>query len=389
MLTINEYNDIQNDYDLLYDVPRSITIHRTPIIDPWRRYQSWKTRHKNMFGFKYVNKVISTLLRLITIPDHMNLWMPFAILRGLEIIKEHSLDTIYVSSPPNSSQVIGYLLKKFTKVKWIADLRDPIVGNIAEVHLIKPKDMLSRIELTIRKKLEELVVHNSDKVIVNTEHHRRELMEKFDIHKFHTIRNCFDEDEYSESDEGKYDKFTIAHLGSMYGLRKADILFRAIKSLEQEVDPGSLNLQVLFIGLNDGQLQQAVKDYGVDRYVRIKEMVPHKDAIEIMMRSHLLLLVKATGEGSYGQIPGKFFEYLGTKNKILCLGPRKSEVADIIYRSQAGYVIENDENELHTILREEYEYYLQGLGTSLSTPNIEEFNSRKMGRKLISLINNP
>ena len=53
----------------------------------------------------------------------------------------------------------------------------------------------------------------------------------------------------------------------------------------------------------------------------INKQVPHKIAIEIMMKSHLLLLVKATGKGSYGQIPAKFFEYIGVGTPVL-LFPR-------------------------------------------------------------------
>ena len=106
-----------------------------------------------------------------------------------------------------------------------------------------------------------------------------------------------------------------------------------------------------------------------------------------MMKSHLLLLVKATGRGSYGQIPGKFFEYLGTKNRILCLGPKKSEVAEIIYTLKAGNVVETDDREMLDVLRTEYKNYLTGETVSLNSSTINDFKSHKMAHKIMPLLN--
>ena len=100
VLTINQYRDIPNDFDLLSQVPPAISVHRTPIIDPWRRYTAGKQRRAGLRGFKYINKIASYLLWFITILDHMVLWIPFAFLKARAHIKELHIDTVYVSSPP-------------------------------------------------------------------------------------------------------------------------------------------------------------------------------------------------------------------------------------------------------------------------------------------------
>lgn len=358
-LSIKIDDNIPNDYDLLKKLPNDINIHRTYIPDPWLLYQQWKKNNKNRKGFKYINKILSLLLRLITIPDHQIFWIPFAVLHGRKIIRKHHIKTFLISSPPNSSQLVGYFLKKMTKVKWLADFRDPIVGNIAATHLINPTDFISKVENRILIELEKLVIKNADIAIANTETHRKELTEKFKINKFVTIRNSFDEDDYKGLSKKKYNKFTIAHIGSMYGLRKADILFNAVKKFEESIAPEVLKLQILFVGQCVDDLKRSVNNHGVEKYVEMKGMVPHKEAIQIMMRSHLLLLIKATGEGSLGQIPAKFFEYLGTKNKILCIGSEKSEVAWIITGLKAGYIIEDNLLEINGILQKEYYAYQQ------------------------------
>jgi len=385
-LSINIDDNILNDYDLLEQLPESVIIHRTTIIDPWLRYQKWKKINRERKGFRYINKVLSFLLRFIAIPDHQIFWIPFAVFHGHKIIKKHHIKTILISSPPNSSQLIGYFFKKITKVKWIADFRDPIVGNIAATHLIKPKDLMSKFENRVLIELEKLVVKNADICIANTETHRKVLMEKFKADKFVTIRNSFDEDDYKGISEEKYEKLTIAHLGSMYGLRKAGVLFKAIKKLEGSVAPEPLKLQVQFVGSNDPRLKQQVCDYGVERYVEIKGMVSHKKAIEIMVRSHLLLLIKATGPGSYGQIPAKFFEYLGAGNRILYLGPQRSEVAEIMHGLNCGYTIGNDKEEMFSVLRKEYTAFLNGDRFSLDSSITNEFSSYEMAANVVPLI---
>lgn len=273
-----------------------------------------------------------------------------------------------------------------TKVKWIADFRDPIVGNIAATHLINPTDFMSKVENRILIELEKLVIKNADIAIANTETHRKELTEKFKTSKVVTIRNSFDEDDYKGLSKEKYDKFTIAHLGSMYGLRKADVLFKAIKKLEGSIAPEPLKLQVLFVGLNDQRLKQQVRNYDIERYVEIKEMVAHKEAIQIMMRSHLLLLIKAAGIGSLGQIPAKFFEYVGTKNKVLCLGPKKSEVAKIIRDLNVGFVIEQDEMFLLDILNKEYQRFTVRDIQSMVDCDISELGLEFMARAVRTIV---
>lgn len=385
ILTINVYNDIPNDNTLLEKVPKQVLIHRTPIIDPWRWFQRWKKQHENMWGFKYINKIASILLWFFCLPDHMILWAPFALARGIKIIRKYHIDTVYVSSPPHSTQIIGLFLKKITGIKLIADLRDPIVDNVYDIRLDRPYNLQARIEKCLKGGLERWIVGCADKIVVNTETHRREMLERHGKDIFVTIRNSFDKDDFNGINGTRYDVFTIAHVGSIYGLRHPDILLKALKRFEQITCNGQLRLQIIFAGLNDSYLMESVKLYGVEKYVKIMPLVPHREAIEIMMRSHLLLLIKAMGPGSLGQIPGKFFEYIGTGNKILFLGSARSEVADIIREMNAGYIFEHDENGIIDMLSREYGAFLEGDSRRLASMDIEKFSSEHMADKMIDL----
>ncbi len=105
-----------------------------------------------------------------------------------------------------------------------------------------------------------------------------------------------------------------------------------------------------------------------------------------MRRAHLLLLIKATGKWSKGQIPGKFFEYVGSRNPVLCIGPKESEVATLIQDQALGYVVEDDLAEMTAVMRAIYDQYLQtGTTPMLTEKQIQPFSSVEMVEKMVKL----
>ena len=62
---------------------------------------------------------------LIYLPDKELGWLPFAVWRGVWLIRQRDIDAIVTTSPPHSVQLIGLLLKWLTGRVWIVDFRDP------------------------------------------------------------------------------------------------------------------------------------------------------------------------------------------------------------------------------------------------------------------------
>jgi len=388
VVTLKEYSDIPNDYELLAKVPESVNIHRVPIIDPWRRYQRFKKRYADRSWFRIVNKFVSLLLRPITFPDHMLFWVPFAAVKARQVIKQHDIETVLVSSPPDSSQLVGWILKRTCKVRWVADFRDPIYGNVAQVNMIDPKSILDRFQKKMLYRFDRFVTCNADVLIANTETHAEWLGVEHGLENVHTVRNSFDPVDFTNHDnENRFDEFTIAHVGSIYGKRNPDLLFAAVKQLADDYAPEPLNLKLIFLGSGGDSLKGAIEKYGIGDYVSILDQVPHEKAIEVMRRSHLLLLIKATGKWSRGQIPGKFFEYLGTRNPVLCLGPENSEVSEIISKNSLGFVVEDSHEDMLRILREQYRHYCAtGTIARLPEKQVDQFSSSVMVEKLYTAL---
>jgi hypothetical protein len=380
VLTIAISKLIPNDFGLLSQVPESVIVHRIPIIDPWLKYDDWKHKSKITPGFRLFNKILSILFQFITLPDHQILWVSAALRAARKILKKNAIGTVLITSPPISTHLVGWRLKKSGDANWIADMRDPIAGNTFQSIMTKRLDLFSKIQRVIACKMERLICDHADRVTVTSDIHRKDLETRYKISKFVTARNSFDEEDYIGLDHKDYEKFTIAHLGSMYGPRKADVLFKAIKILEHKIGPNNLKIQFLFIGLNDNGLQRTISKYGVERYVKNQSLVPHQKAIEVMLSSHLLLLIKASEKGAYGQIPAKFFEYLGAKKKIICIGPEESEVAQIIRKIDAGFICDDDSSALSDFLEKEYNSFISGIDNKIESPILENYSLCNLGK---------
>lgn len=381
VLTLKEQPDLFNDPSLLSRIDRPVRIIRTPTIDFWRGYQKIKQKVLNLPLGKLLNKIFSILIYPFCQPDHMVLWVPFATFKGYRLLRKEKFDMIYTSSPPHSEQIIGWLLKRFKRVKWIADLRDPLLDNLLAGEW-------SYLERKIHTWLEQRIFRNADGIIANTKVAREKMQLRYPGILVTTIHNSYDEEDFNQISSGKFRKFTIAHVGSIYNTRKTDLIFSAIKKLDEEKKIAPENFQVLFVGLNNPRLQQEIKEYGLNQYIEIQEITTHENALRIMKKSDLVLLIKVLGKSSDGQIPGKLFEYLASGNPILCIAPLESEAAKIIRETATGKVFQENAAAIQKFLEEHLSYYQKDSRKKAFIPNQNRLNysSDNMAKKFDKLV---
>jgi glycosyltransferase involved in cell wall biosynthesis len=245
---------------------------------------------------------------------------------------------------------------------------------------------MDRIHKKLLLQFEDFILRSADYLVANTQTHAEQLLRR-GYSNVEAIRNSFDPEDFSGIDVMDQPVLTIAHVGSIYGNRKPDILFAAINKLEKEYAPNPLKIRVLFVGLGANTLRDKVAEYDVVNYVSVESQVPHRDALAAMCSAHLLLLIKATGKWSKGQIPGKFFEYVGSGTPVLCIGPKESEVASLIQDHDLGYVVEDDLTEMTAILRRVYEQFKQdGRVPELQEAQVKPFAAETMVRKICTIL---
>ena len=156
------------DQSLLADVPSSIIVFRTHSFEPLNLLTKVTGNKAPYGGFankdkeKFSQKILRFIRGNFFIPDARKGWVKYGFEKSAELIRNEKIDTVIISSPPHSSQLIGLKLKrKFPELKWIADLRDPWTD------IFYYKDMLhTRMASAKDAALEKEVVETADSLVV-------------------------------------------------------------------------------------------------------------------------------------------------------------------------------------------------------------------------------
>ena len=90
------------------------------------------------------------------------------------------------------------------------------------------------------------------------------------------------------------------------------------------------------VGVVNEELKRQVLELNISRQVLYKNQVSRKESLRLMQSSQLLLLLLNNAKNVSGRIPGKVFEYFGAQRPILSLGPKGTDVENILIDSKVG-----------------------------------------------------
>ena len=348
------------DYSLLEDIPKDIVVHRTHTIEPFNfiirhranklglapthKRTDWDTSfHPTTFKEMHTplfKRAKLALKDILSTPDPHLFWNFFAIIKGLQVIKKTKIDMILVTIPPWSALISGFVLSALTKIRWIADFRDPWT-DIWRGEKTRTRE---KIELLMEKRL----LMDADGIISSSYIFSHDLKKKYpsiDNDKFYTLYNGFDENKFRVVEIPEFDKFTIVHLGSLYSKRKPYGFFRALNEW-LGLNPGyRKKVQLVFVGEVDQITLNFIHKLNFNDITRITGFIPHEEAIQICMAADLLLLAMGTGPLTpRGWLPAKVFEYIACKKPILA-NVIDGEAADLIRTTKSGYVVSSEETD--------------------------------------------
>ncbi len=310
------------DETLLSDIPEGIEVIRT---DAWD--------FAAMPGFlKLFGKVINKLL----IPDSERVWQHMARRQALRAVKQHGIDIIYTTSAPYSDHLLGvYLKKHYPEIPLVCDFRDEWTNNPYHVR----KGLRARIE----RSQEKMVLEYADQLITNTpvmlSNFLRDNPETRD--KFQVIPNGYDEEDFEgiKNLQPENDKFTLTYTGLLYGRRKPDNFFEALK---RAIDKGSIDstkIAVKLIGnFKTELLQSKIDSFGLMGIVHLMPYMKHRECLVQLLKSDALLLIEPSGPGAEAFYTGKVFEYMNTGRPILATVPGNGAAAQLVADTGTGLV---------------------------------------------------
>jgi glycosyltransferase involved in cell wall biosynthesis len=95
-------------------------------------------------------------------------------------------------------------------------------------------------------------------------------------------------------------------------------------------------VRVVFYGLATDYVPALARTYGVEDCIEIHARVEHAESVRQQRLSDVLLLMQMDSPLEQGNVPGKFFEYLGARRPILILGWDQGVPATIVRQRGAG-----------------------------------------------------
>lgn len=321
------------DETLLEDLPKDLKAYR---LEP---YDTVNKKGPLRLPFKFLGTRILS-------PDSEFFWYYFNRKQVAEIIKKENIKCIYTTSFPYSSHLMGLYLKRlFPDIAWVTDFRDEWTNN--PYHL---DSIYKKMKLKTEKKMELDVTTECDYLITNTPF----MLENFikdnpSLEGRSTyIPNGYDEDDFANvlNQPNGGDKFVITYTGSLYGRRNLD---EFLDGLKISLDKGEIQKDKIEIRLV-GNIYQNVIDsyaekYGLEGCIKSYGYLPHKESIQMLFNSDIILLVIGKGKGSKNFYTGKIFEYIRADRPILAIVPIDGAAASVIYDTNTGDVVDPEDIE--------------------------------------------
>jgi glycosyltransferase involved in cell wall biosynthesis len=237
--------------------------------------------------------------------------------------------------------------------------------------------------------MEAAVMRNADKVLTTTERMRASIVTRYPQlppAKFVCLPNGVDLSRATIGDStDKYDPLTITYAGSLYMDRTPEPLFQALGELVNEGKARLGDVRIKLVGscrsIGDVPTEVLARRYGVESDVEIIDRVPHAEAIQIMQRSHLLLVLAPPNHHLCQ--PAKIFDYLGSGSKLLALA-EPGATTDLIQETQGGVCFSQaDINGLKTYL---HQLLMEGAYRQLrnDAESFRRYDARSLTQQLVA-----
>ena len=285
------------------------------------------------------NAVWRSLVPLVFFPDEEVLWLPGAVRAGVRAHRISPVDAVFSSSPPITSHLAAGRVARRIGVPWVADFRDPWIGNAFARRLTAPHRALQR-------RLERWIVETATRVVLATERMREQYAERYPdrADRFVHLPNGYD---LADLDAGPGDPpprpeagtFRIVYAGSVYGERELAVFLDGVELLLGRRPELRSRLRVEFVGWLSAANEVIARRRlpSLDPVVRHLGFVPRNEAIARQRNAGAgMVLLSDIGDRSLFAT-SKLYEYLGLDLPILAIVP-PGEVRTILADLDWGVV---------------------------------------------------
>ncbi|MFB6247295.1 MAG: glycosyltransferase [Salinibacter sp.] len=361
ILTVREGVYPNRDPALLDRLPAADRIHRTPALDPYALYQALTGKGEQDLptgsmeeGTSWTEALAKWVRANVFIPDARVGWWPFAVYRGLRLLRSGRYDAVITSGAPHSVHLTGHTLHRWTGVPWVADLHDPWT-DISYYDDLPHTAWARRLDAAL-----ERTVLSAASAVTTVSPAWADLFASKAENTYAVVENGFSAEEFDGVEAPPADDaFVLAHVGKLYKSRNPTVVWRALARLREEDRIPALTVRL--IGTVDPVVNQSLREYGLNPVVERVGFVPHEAAIRAMARSTLLLLVIESFAQAEGMITSKLYEYLASGRPVLGVGPPDGDASALLRTHDAGTMVGWDAvDRAAAVIAGHYEAWAQG-----------------------------
>ncbi len=399
VLTVDDKTDYETmpkvgSDSLFSEIPPQVKIFRTPLGEP-----SMQFLEKEMeFGQRnWLTKIIEKVFgggrrwtfRNLLLPDQVITWLPYAVSKGRQIVKNEGIDVIFATCPPYSVALLGAFLKKFTGKPLILDYRDDWIDT-------PPFHAKPGISQLIERRMESWAVKTADKVTLVTEWSRQAFIDRYPSEpreKFIFISNGCDLTEFNVPNSialaSPNQKFSIVHAGSLNDsknwMRIPMALFQAVYNILQNQPELTDKLSLAFTGtLPEGQKQLA-EELGLGNVVRELGFLPRDEWLSCLKNASLLLVINYDDWTTI--IPGKIYEYWAIGGPPILLLSCRGAATDFVEQHNLGFAFDPyDVDRIQQTIIDVYRQSITETPLKISTVGIEAYDRQSLTIKLAQVL---
>ncbi|MBE3595550.1 MAG: glycosyltransferase [Hydrogenibacillus sp.] len=363
VLTVSPPDYLPLDEGRFSDVPGHVPVYRVPH-PRWHlalrsRLQSGRERGpkeadrakeggSSSASARALRNAAIALRSAFFIPEEEIVWYRGAVKAGLEAVRAHRVDLLFSTSGPVTDHLVARALQRRTHLPWVADFRDPWTQNMHFTTI--------PWRAALETAMERAVFRSATHITTVTEAFRRGFLALYPEAAIDVIYNGFDPEDVQyvrhlrESRPPDSDGvLTFAHTGILYEKRHPRAFFQALRALMDEgaIDARSLKLE--FAGMFDppgrDDNRRMIRTLGLETAFVDHGHLPYFEALSLLARATVLLIVGDLHPRAGDYIPGKLYDYMMVGRPIFAL-LRPGEAADIIRSLPHAYTAPPDDEAL-------------------------------------------
>jgi glycosyltransferase involved in cell wall biosynthesis len=259
-------------------------------------------------------------------PDTSVGWVRFAARSGLRVHGQKPVDAIYSSSGPISSHLAAERIASRTGLPWIADFRDPWIGN---AHVGSRRGLFGHMQ----RRMERRIVQRASRLVFTTQGVLDGYAARYPwaAGRMVVIPNGYDRADFpapgsvSRDDADGGSRFHLIYGGSMYGSSELEVFLEGLELLVQLRPETRDRLRVEFIGRLNAHNRGVAAAYSgsesIGPMLKFTGYLAHSEAMRRQATADALLQIVGDEPGKSQIHGGKLMEYLGQDKQILAVVP--------------------------------------------------------------------